>query len=444
MEVIKDQLKKYILGEITDDKDRLEIEERLLTESAYFEELSITEDELIQDFVEKKLDSAERTKFEKRFLISKENRERVKFARAMRQIVVEDEDKNQAKTEDKPETKSNFFDSLKAFFSTPVPIVGTILFLLGVSALLFWQISTPDRPESLLAFNEAFRNSRPIESRITELDYAPFQQTRGNESENFNKEELNRAKLYALEDLKNNRTAENLHIVGKISLAEKNFDEAIDYFQQSLKLSPNNAKLHNDLGTAWLEKGKSNDDNLRFLAASLEEFNKAIELNKGLKEAYFNKALSLQLMNLPNQTKEAWQEYLKMDDSSDWAKEAKKNLQNLESVKNISKTKDEIRTDFLNAFQKDDKEIAWQILSRNREIVKGKLIPQQLAFLFIEAKSDDDAEADKYLNALKYAGDLEKKKANDPYWKEIADFYANISKDKIPENKLPRSKLTGY
>ena len=47
-----------------------------------------------------------------------------------------------------------------------------------------------------------------------------------------------------------------LHELGRVYLAEKNFDDAIKQFEKAVKLAPNNAKLHNDLGVALMEKAK--------------------------------------------------------------------------------------------------------------------------------------------------------------------------------------------
>lgn len=420
--VEQSNLRKYILGDISDE-DRSAIEERLLTDDEFFEELSMTEENLIQDYVDENLDSTERERFEKCFLNSEENRQKVKFAHALRKYV------NETDKVAQPQTKPNFFSSLIAFFSAPVPIALTVLAIAAIAGFFVWK-SSNNRSEVLVALNKAYKNDRPTEARITGFDYAPkIEGTRGNNKED--NLDLVFAKARATEAVLKNETAENLHELGRVLLAEKNFDAAIKYFEKALKKNSNIAKLRNDLGVALMEKAKlQTEGKLENLAKANEEFAKAIELDRNLLDAYFNQALCIQELNLPNQAKEAWQKYLELDSSSQWAEEARKNLQTIETQKPISKTKEEILQDFLQAKQTGDHEKAWQTLSRNRGMVTGKLIPQQLAFLFVDAKTNA-GEAKKYLEALIYIGKLEEEKSGDLFWKEIAEFYSVASNEEI-------------
>ncbi len=186
-----------------------------------------------------------------------------------------------------------------------------------------------------------------------------------------------------------------------------------------------------------MEKAKQKQEGkLELFAKANEEIEKSIELDNSLVEAYFNRGLVIESLNLPNQAKEAWENYLKLDSTSKWADEAREHLQKLETNKPVSKTKEEILRDFLQAKQTNDAEKAWQILSRNREMITGKLIPQQLVFLFVDSKTKgDEAAATQALNALVYAGKLEEEKSGDLCWRDLAKFYKNLSDSEIPDFK---------
>jgi CHAT domain-containing protein/TolA-binding protein len=226
-------------------------------------------------------------------------------------------------------------------------------------------------------------------------------------------------------------------------LTKKDFDKAIEQFEKAIKQNPNISKLRNDLGVALLEKGKlakskceektklkqecedEKEPYLLSIAKANEEFAKAIELENTSLEANFNQALCIQELNLPNQAKEAWQNYLNLDSTSKWADEARKNLETIETQKPISKNKEEILRDFLAAKDANDDEKAWQVLSRNREMITGKLIPQQLTFLFVDSKViGDEANAKTALDALVYVGKLEEQKSGDLFWNKVAEFYS--------------------
>lgn len=421
-------LRAYILKEIGDE-DRQPIEERLMTDEDFFRELLLVEEMVVQDYADGKLTAAQRTCFEKCFLISEENRSKVRFARALREYI--DENENPGKSE----KKSTFFDSLKTLFLSPIPATIAVLILLSIGGFWIWKSSSSKHSESLIALNEAFLAERPFEARITDLDYAPTKNTRGAGDENkVNKIKLGRAVNAALDAADKDASAENLHALGRVYLTEKKLDEAIELLEKAAKLAPENAKVHNDLGVALMEKSKivTEEKKLTLVKAN-EEFSKAIELDKELLAPYFNQALTIQNLELPNQAREAWQKYLELDrDTGKWAKEAREHLETLETAEPISKKEEKVLQEFLEAKQSGDQEKAWLVLSRTKEI-PNKLIPQQIIFSLIDAKANGDMKkAREASDALVYAGNLEKERSGDLYWRDLAAYYQHLTDDKIP------------
>ncbi len=419
------KLRKYILNDIGSD-ERSEIEERLLADTEYFEEVLMAEDSLIQDYADKSLDAASREKFENHFLSSEENRQKVQFARALRKYV------NENQTEPEAEKKPVFFDALKAFFAAPYGIGLAVLLIVAVVGFIIWKnVSQPS--EVLIALNRFQSKNRPTQARISGFDYAPKTEgTRGNNKDG--NLDLVSAKSSAAKAVLKNETAENLHELGLVYLAENDYEEAIRQLEKAVKKNPDIAKIHNDLGAAFLEKAKLREEGrLENTGRASEEFSRAIELDKKLLEAYFNRALCIQALNLPYEAKEAWEKYLELDNNSPWAEEARKNLEAIEKNKPITKNKEDVLREFIEAEQISDHEKAWQILSTNRELLIGKLIPQQLAFLFVDAKTTgDESNAGKVLESLTYAAHLETERADDRYWENAVSYYSDIEAGSLP------------
>lgn len=441
MEELDEQtkLRKFILDDISDDEQRAAIEERLLADDEYFEEVLMAEENLIQDYADGNLEPAERERFEKRFQASEKNRQKVKFARALRKYARAEE--RAPETENKP----RFRDALRSFFFAPVPIALAVLAIAAVIGFFVWKNSS-NNSEVLIALNKAFKDNRPTEARISGLDYAPrIEGTRGdNKDANLN---LVSARSRAVEAVLKNESAENLHELGRVYLAEGNYEEAVRQFEKALGKNSGIAAIHNDLGVALMEKGRQKEEgSLELFANANAEIEKAIELDKNLTEAYFNRALVIEALKLPNQAKEAWENYLKLDSASQWANEAREHLRKLNTNKPISKTKEEVLQDFLAAHKANDKEKAWQTLSQNREMITGKLIPQQLAFLFVEAQTaGSEAKAKEALDALLYAGKLEEEKSGDLFWRDLAKFYSNLPPEKYAQLKSAHeSNFEGY
>jgi hypothetical protein len=79
---IQQEIRRYLLGTLPDDAGR-HVEERLMTEEAFLEELTLSEGELIDDYVGERLDAAERTAFERHFLSTEERHRQLRFTRAL-------------------------------------------------------------------------------------------------------------------------------------------------------------------------------------------------------------------------------------------------------------------------------------------------------------------------------------------------------------------------
>lgn len=403
------KLRRYLLNELDEDERAL-IEERFFVDEEYFERLSMAEENLFQDYADGALDAGDRAKFEKYFLLSEENRQKVKFARALRDVVREEKKARDVKK------KPSFFESLTAFLSVRSLAAVLILAVIAGGAFFVLNGSSGDS-EVLVALNKAFQSERPVESRISGLDYAPLRNTRG-ESGKTDKTALELARFAALKAATENPSSENLHALGRVYLAEKQFDKALEQLEKAVRLAPDNARLHNDYGAALMESAKMrNEGRLENLAKANEEFAQAIKLDKNLLEAYFNQALAIQSLNLTNQAREAWQKYLSLDSNSKWSDEARKNLETLKDSETSEMSPDELESDFLAAVGKEEQ--AFALLTENRELIREKYLPQRLAMSYTQS----GGKKNEILRALQYAGELEKARTGDLFASELAAYY---------------------
>ena len=421
----KKELRKYLLRDVHLGKKTDEIEERVMLDEKYFEQLLLEEEELIQDYADNNLTAVERADFEKNFLISAKRRGKVKFAQALRKYLNR---QNVSAESDTNKKESRTFGSILKSFLSPLPIATTFV-VIALASVLVWHyyLRVTESQAAMASLNRAYRIERPLEARITNFDYAPFGQVRGESEEKIDTRERNRVQITSEDAATDRPTAANLHTLARIYLAKKNFDEALKEIEKAARLDSQNAEILSDTGVIYLERSKTlpeeNGEAMEMQAKALDYFDKAITLNPDLPAARFNKAIALQKLNSPTESRKAWEDYLNLDADSQWAEEARQNLKRLDSRQSRNKTSDEILRDFLAAYRANDGENAYRTTSRNREMITGKLIPQQLAFLFL--KSDGTKKQD-YLAALEYIGNLEKEKSADSFFLEIAKFYATL------------------
>ncbi len=331
----QDSIRHYLLGEL-DDEARRRVEERLLTDDQFFEELCVIEDELTEEYAGGMLEQRAKERFESHFLCTPERRRKLRFSRALTRYVSERPVPQEAPVVPLPAPAR--VPWMRSFFNSYAGLAVAALVLLtvgfGVWRVFFYQ---SDVSQGLVALKSAYREQRPLEERISDFDYAPLVTTRGpNDQSKVDYRSRDRAERILLDAVGSDGSAASRHALGRLYLAEQRFDQAVEQFEEALKTDPRNAQLHSDLGVALLEKGKAARFNAEAgtasaqLAKSLEQFNRALELNGSLHEALFNRALAYQHMMMPQQAADAWRQYLEKDPNSQWAQEARQHLRLIE------------------------------------------------------------------------------------------------------------------
>jgi CHAT domain-containing protein len=209
--------------------------------------------------------------------------------------------------------------------------------LLAVQVLPVWGPGGSSGADSRLAdLADAVGQTRTVEARLTGgFRYGPLRAPlrSGGSAAPMDNWTLyaaaGRIREVALQD----PSAPNLHGLGLAHLVLGNYDEAVQALEDAIAETPQSARYQSDLAAAYLARAKEQDrpdDVPRALAAA--ERSIAVE---DLLEARFNRALALQSLYLEEQAREAWQEYLARDASSDWAEDARRHLAALQQSENV-------------------------------------------------------------------------------------------------------------
>ncbi len=424
----KETIKNYLLGKISDEEMLAGLEESLFTDEEFSAEAELVEDEIIEDYAFDKLNREDKDFAEKYFLNNPERQFKLKLTEQLRE---------KAKKAEQPADveKPAFFETLKSLFRQPAyagAFAILIIAIIGFSIYFF-----RDRSSSELAqLQSIYQKERPVETRISEFGYAPLNIVRGQNEDQENINKLRRIENTLLEAVAKDPTAENRRALGIFYLTQRKFTDAIRELENAARLDGKNAKIRNDLGSAYFELAKTESDEKRLetLAKALENFSQAVELNPNLLEALFNKALCLQELRLYNQAKETWSLYLEKDANSDWANEARKYLERLENLKTTSKTKEQVLDDFLNAYRNGNENPAWKIHSQTKEMISGVWLPEQLSRRFLEARLENDVgKTRESIEALKFIGALEKTKNADFFVADLEEYYSQIDESRVKD-----------
>ena len=415
------RIRSYLLGEANEAECQA-IETMILSDDELYEELLALEDEVIDEYLNEKLNPEVRSRFEKHFLTTPEHLEQLQFARAFDRYV---------SSQTAPTPKSNpshgWQQWVHSLYSSPVKIAVFALVLL-VLALGAWQMFFRQSAvnKGLIALNAAYREERPVEARISNFDYAPFPTKRGDRgTEKVDQKQLNRAELTLLNALEENPSSATHHALGKIYLAKREFDKAIEQFDTAVKSNPNNSQAYADLGAAWLEKGKLDagtepGKGLEDLGRGLESLNNALRMNPNSLEALFNRALCEEQMTLYSQAEHDWQEYLTRDSTSSWADEARQRLAVLEEKKKrTSQTKDDLFKNFMQAYESGDSDVAWTALSLSRGRTGNLIVESLLDDFFRMSAQNRNDQAGAVLRKVAYAGEVEIGRTGDAFTRDL-------------------------
>ena len=329
--------KRYLLKQLT-VAEQQDVELRLLSDDGFAAEVEMAEDELIDAYLDHELSQEERVHFKQNFLITPERHSKLISAQAFKRYL------ERIPPVPSPQ-KHSVFEHLRNWlfppsqggmwvFASPASMALTLL-VIGVLGVIGWRLFVyqSDLQKGLVALNEAYRQERPVEARISRLDYAPFGSTRSGEPQPVNNLELKRAQILLHDAEKEQSDADSAHALGKLYLLQKDYDKAIEYLQRAAKADTKSAQIYADLGAAYLEKGRlelETSKGREDLDRSLEYLKQALEIEPNLIEALFNRALVHQHQGLYQEAEADWHAYLEKDSNSKWASEAQENLKRLE------------------------------------------------------------------------------------------------------------------
>jgi CHAT domain-containing protein len=411
-------IREYLLGRISDEKMLAGIEELLFTDDDFCTAAEIIEDELINDYVFANLSVDDCASFEKMLENNPERRLKIQVTQVLK-------DKVRVKN---GEEKITLFESIKAFFRSPVYAGGFALLLIVALIGAIFLFRSPKNDE-LASLKNIYRKERPVEPRISGFDYAPMNVTRGENKDDADKNKLKVEELKFRQAVADNPNAENHHTLGVFLLTQKDFAEALKELQNAVKSDEKNSKFHNDTGSAYLGLAETDRNNLML---ANEEFSKALELNPNSLEALFNKSLALQKLTMSNEAKEAWEKYLQKDSTSKWADEARKNLEKVARTQSRFKSKEQVLDDFLNAYRSENFDFAKKIHDQTKGMHNSISLPMQLARSYLEAKqAGNEQKTEEIISALHFIGNYEKDNNSDFFVAKIAAYYSALNDSKV-------------
>ena len=159
-------IKRYLLGQMP-EHDESEVEARLFTDREFYDELSIVEDELIDQYLGGALSDADRQSFESHFVSAPERGQKVRFARALKKYVSVSAEQDEPAS---PVPVVNF--PVRRRF-IPYAIAASIIAVVGLSFLTLRNWQGPGAGGSVLAIELTPAPTTRGDGDVKEFSLAP-------------------------------------------------------------------------------------------------------------------------------------------------------------------------------------------------------------------------------------------------------------------------------
>lgn len=166
------QIREYLLGNLSEEDQRL-VDERLLTESGFLDEVLAGEDDLIDDYVCDDLSQENRSGFEQHFLCAPERQQKLKFAIALNRYAAKAERRDEFeapedRTEDLP-TPLTWGERFRAFWNglTPAFRYASIFAVIALGvAIILVAIPKTIAPKTFATVTLSLSSSNRADSAI--------------------------------------------------------------------------------------------------------------------------------------------------------------------------------------------------------------------------------------------------------------------------------------
>jgi tetratricopeptide (TPR) repeat protein len=193
--------------------------------------------------------------------------------------------------------------------------VGSVELRQPISA---WRYRSTVEP-LIVAFQSG---GRPIEPRLAGFRWSAPQSNTRSESLDIR---LRIASGEIINRFRDTRSVNGQHASGIARLTIGDTQDAIAELHAAMTSSPRDASAWNDLAAAHYVAAVRfpRPDELRI---ALDMVDRALQIDKGLAEARFNRALILERMGRHAEAENAWRQFLALDHRSGWAAEARQHL----------------------------------------------------------------------------------------------------------------------
>ncbi|MBO0857641.1 MAG: CHAT domain-containing protein [Chloracidobacterium sp.] len=321
----------------------------------------------------------------------------------------------------------NWRQALQIFRPILAPAL-LVIALIGGGLITYhplWR-RAPEDP-TLARIREVYRDARILQARVTGgFAHQQYLTMRGPGDITGVDENRRIALLAELNQGSADRSAAARHNLGRLFILRGELEPAERQFLLALNERPRDAGLLADLGALYYERSlKEGDASNYLLGKAVENTSKAIEIDSKLPEAWFNRALCYERMNLFLQAEGDWKQCLTFSDASAWAEEAREHLDKLhEHATRLEKLEQTVQIEFQAAEATGDEIRMRELVTRHFIPIRNLAMDQLFDNYLGAAIAGEKRKSDQYLRTLKEIGRLIREVKGDRFVADTVNFAA--------------------
>jgi CHAT domain-containing protein len=308
----------------------------------------------------------------------------------------------------------------------------TIIVLIagGLVGYIAWSRQS-SAEDTLARVRDIYQETRSLQARVTGgFAHREYVETR-NPGDATGVDESRRIALLSELDHEvfTHQRAASRHNLGRLFMLHGDLALAEQQFLLILKERPRDARLMTDLGALYYERSRREiKEGYVLLHKAAEHLSNVVEIDPKLPEAWFNRALCYEQMNLFLQAESDWKKYLTLDSDSPWAAEAREHLNELhERATRLEKQEENVQAEFRTAEAAGD-EVKMRALVTQHFVPVRNLAMDQLFDQYLSAAiAGEKNQADQYLRRLNHIGRLIGETKGDRFVRDAVDFAARDS-----------------
>ena len=277
-------------------------------------------------------------------------------------------------------------------------IMALIITALGLGIILWFVTGDTAAESGTKALVEAYSKRRLIEPRLSGGFRASVYDPAPGDNTNIDQAKLEDAKHYFYKAVNDSNDSKAWHAHARMLIASHQTNKATALLRPLAANPSASAEIRNDFGICLFEQGRIED--------AIDEFNSALEKNANMREAFFNRALCYERLQLRDAARDDLTRLQAVERDEGWRAESKVRIEEVTRPIRPAKKSGDIIAEFKTALDNGRADQVRELVKDDLVSVRGYAIEGLIKEYSQALKAQNNDGASRALSTLGLIGDL--------------------------------------